>query len=264
MIKKILIFIATIFALAGIAYASNKQMTTDLAEISDLRLTSPAGHIDIVSDNAGGFGFFTWPTNDGVAGTPLVTDGNGNLSFQAPVAARVWAGRFTTNSAAFWTVTSTTYADFDQTTASTLNEQYNQGFGTVSTISGGTTILPGVSITAIVDGTLRVEAIVSIDSSTGVTAKIAAGLQLIETNIATVLAYGSAGMTSSSTGGLAGNNSATIVLVGYFPVTNGSTYNFVVQGGSSAQTLAIKTGVTGFPSSGNAPGFLSFAMEYLL
>lgn len=149
------------------------------------------------------------------------------------------------NSTNFWSNANTSIGDYTVNgTIPSPSTYVNAGFGT---ISKATSSLPGINFSAPRTGTLRL----TVTLATIATASDFVVITLVESTTSTTL--GSAGITFVS--GASSGGGSTIV--GYFPTTASTTYNFKLQSQTNAGTNQITGG-------GAATGSqLTFAMEYI-
>lgn len=136
----------------------------------------------------------------------------------------LWNGAFALDSSNFWSLTSTSFADFVATGTPALTQQYNQNFGT---ITAAASTLPGITFTAPANGTVYF--VVHFHGSLSAVAD--ADFKLVD----------GSGTLIGGTSPVASTN-AEHVLVGYLDVVQSSSYTVKIQGKSSASTLNIKNG----------------------
>lgn len=162
-----------------------------------------------------------------------------------------YIGSYDQSTSHYWSSTAASYGDFTTTgTISNIgiNQLHNSGFGTVSR---ETSNLPGASFVAPKTGTVRVTFVVSVLPGQTAAANTWA-IQLFESTGSVILANASGTVTSQNTI----NSRWPVTLIGYLPVTQGSTYNLKLR----AATTAGSTMYVGASTVGTA---LTVNLEYV-
>jgi hypothetical protein len=139
--------------------------------------------------------------------------GGGNVAF----------GSWRFSGSGYWSTSSSSYVDPTLTGSVTLNEDHNDGMGTVSAASSSR---PGITFTAPYTGTIRVDAQVFLQAGSGQPSQV----KIIEaggsTFIGSTTGWGSGTMNTSS-------------MAGYLAVTASSSYTIVAQVKTAGGTAYI-------------------------
>jgi hypothetical protein len=168
--------------------------------------------------------------------------GTGQATYPGDYYASVYYPGSGTN---YWSNANSSIGDFTTVgTIPTPSVYVNSNFGT---ISKATSSLPGINFVAPRTGTIRITVTLQLQSSTSTQNMV---VRLVESTTSTTLA--DAGYYNGSGGAL---SSTVITVVGYFPATLSTTYNFKIQGYTSSGTEYI--------DSGGTSSQLTFAMEYI-
>ena len=160
-----------------------------------------------------------------------------------------YCGYYPASTSNYWTNTSNTFGDFTVVgTIPTITALNNSNFGSVT---NATSNLPGLGITAPRTGTIRITVTAAIIP--GLNASSASwGFELFESSTSTIINFTSGGTLANSVTGA----SFPVTIVGYFPATLSTAYNFKVRG-------AISTGTFYIGDFSTAGSELSFSMEYI-
>lgn len=201
---------------------------------------------------AGGSGVIIVTTfyNNGTVGTATnvtgvvakANGGTGSATYPGDYYASVYYPGSVTN---YWSNANTSIGDFTATgTIPSPSTFVNSNFGT---ISKATSSLPGINFSAPRTGTIKITVRGMFQQNTSAAQNTIA---LIESTTSTTLDN-----ITFNYNTLAADNQPQLLL-GYFPATASTTYNFKLQSFSSAGTLTINSGVT-------SASMLTFSMEYI-
>lgn len=161
-----------------------------------------------------------------------------------------WSGYYPPSSANYWTNTNTGgFGDF--TVNGTIPTPTALQTANWNAVSKATSSFPGINFSAPRTGVIKITAMVCLIGSNNATSAVW-GLKLLESTTSTDLAF----VGGSQYGSGATVLEMTHTLVGYFPATASTTYNFKLQGVVASVTMFIG----GVASSGAE---LSFALEYI-
>lgn len=183
----------------------------------------------------------------------LTQTGTGSVS-AAPAWAALpgsfyWSGYYPSSATNFWSNANTSTGDF--TVNGTIPAPTALQTANWSAVSKATSNLPGINFSAPRTGTIKCTVMVSLLPNNGASST-SYGLTFVESTTSTTVAFFSG--TAFGSGTAAKQDLYT--MVGYFPATASTTYNFKLQGLVGAGTMFI-----GAENSTYAQ--LSFAFEYI-
>lgn len=172
----------------------------------------------LINTGAGTTGYFLQSTG---AGTPVWT----NIPAATPA---YFNANFQGEAASYWQTTSTTYVDFTAIGGSpNFSVLQSAGFTSIGPEGVGR---PGIDVTPDTNGTLKIEFNVMMIADAGTPTQVS-GIRLFEFGTSTVIDvighYSNANVN---------DNQTQFTLIGYFPVTAGTLYSFILQGKTTSGT----------------------------
>ncbi len=183
----------------------------------------------------------TVPSFLSIGGSPITSSGTLAVSLSGtalPVAnggtgrtsSVYYNGYYPGSASNYWTLTSSTYADFT-VVGSIPTISIAQGAGL--TVTNAASSLPGIAFTPAVTGVIEITALISLTPGTIGTA-VVWDTQLYEGNTATVIDQFGVNTANNLV-----SNAEQIIVSGFFAVTASTAYSFRIRAKTSASTLYI-------------------------